>query len=169
MKCLKCGNRNEKNAKYCPNCGNKMPELYKGCKNCEALNEKSALFCKECGNDLDEFLEVYILEENKEEQNKVSKEIKNATILGIIAIVLNIVFASTLIVAHIIGIILSSIGLKRIAKYKKDEEAKSAKTLSVIGLVISIIFLVFKIALIVSLICLLISNPDVGEIPKYYF
>ena len=160
----------QENTKDHPYSKERAIKTYKGCKSCDTLNEEEATYCKECGIILEDYYQVHIIEKKKVEDLEEENMIKNAQTLGIVAIVINVVFASMLIVAHIVGIVLSCIGLKKISKYKGNVKASSARTLTVIGLIMSIAFLILKIAVVVFIILLLSrTSPDLGTDPKYYF
>lgn len=50
-KCAKCGALVDANAKFCPECGEKL-QAKKFCTNCGAMLNGNAKFCSECGNKL---------------------------------------------------------------------------------------------------------------------
>lgn len=59
IKCEKCGATNDKSAKHCFECGNKLitnntTSQYVVCKICNTQNDPSAKHCTECGNKLQE-------------------------------------------------------------------------------------------------------------------
>ena len=48
--CPKCGQQNDKNAKFCDNCGEKLQKM---CPNCGTLNDCASHYCKNCGIKID--------------------------------------------------------------------------------------------------------------------
>lgn len=50
MKCEKCGNENQNNAKFCEKCGHKLVEITKFCSNCGAKIANDSIFCSNCGH-----------------------------------------------------------------------------------------------------------------------
>jgi predicted RNA-binding Zn-ribbon protein involved in translation (DUF1610 family) len=50
IKCSSCGENNDKDAKFCDNCGK---ALVKVCRYCHEENENDAKYCKSCGKDIE--------------------------------------------------------------------------------------------------------------------
>lgn len=98
MKCQKCGNEVEEGAKFCPKCGTAVVDTIE-CPKCGKINKKENQFCSECGASLTPKVVTPEDQAKKEEQNKSS--IKKAD--SIVNLVLNIVFASVLILAGILA------------------------------------------------------------------
>lgn len=47
-----CGSTNRGGAKHCKACGKHSPSTKRKCEHCEAVNERDARFCDECGTDM---------------------------------------------------------------------------------------------------------------------
>ena len=54
MKCSKCNAEIDDNARFCPECGNKIEKL-QFCANCGAKLEEGATFCSNCGEKIESF------------------------------------------------------------------------------------------------------------------
>ena len=49
IKCPNCGALNDKEAKFCKNCGKQLTKI---CPNCHASNDSNATYCDNCGTRL---------------------------------------------------------------------------------------------------------------------
>lgn len=49
MVCKNCMGQIDEGAKFCPKCGEKVPEVNKNCKQCGAPIEADSKFCQKCG------------------------------------------------------------------------------------------------------------------------
>ncbi len=186
-KCPNCQTLNMPQAVFCKECGQKIAETaeevieptvnqplktLKKCSNCQTLNPSNAIYCKHCGENLENASEVMIVERVVDKKTAPKESaLKNAKALGIISIVINFIPILGLIVSQGVGLILGILTLCKVSSAKKNENinAKTEKTLGIIGCVISGLFIGIIIISIIAIVLMNLIGSQFSYIPEYYF